>query len=161
MARIIIPIIAVFTLGCGGSSSTVQSQVQTFGRQAWLIAPAEGEVRTHCVSLGSGGEGALETLRATAEPLTLLEDPVLGAAVCKIDEVGWPVTACFGSSADDPSWLFFIWNKESAKWEVPWDAVSDVTVKDGDLLAFVFTRYDAEFNPVRTPPDATFDEICP
>jgi hypothetical protein len=138
-------------------------------RQAWIISTAEGVSRTHCVDLTETGGTALDTLEATGESLEILEDPALGTAVCKVGDTGWPVATCFGESIDDPSWLYFVFDSTTGTWKSPGltepdpnvpSSLDAFEVKDGDLLALVFTTYDVSFNPVRLPPSIAFEEIC-
>jgi hypothetical protein len=136
--------------------------------QAWIISPSDGVTRTYCLAVTSGAK-ALDTLKVTGEALELLTDPVLGTAICKIGDTGWPTTSCFGNSATDPSWLYFLFDGTTSVWKPPGlinpdpnvlSSLDALEVHDGDLLAFVFTSYDQNFEPTRTPPGISFGEIC-
>jgi hypothetical protein len=140
------------------------------GQQAWIISPADGVTRTHCVELNTAGMTALDALKATGETLEILEDPALGTAVCMIGDTGWPTSTCFGTGASDSSWLYFLFDPETGTWKAPGltegdpdvpSSLNAFEVRDRDVLAFVFTPYDASFNPIRQPPAVTFDEVCP
>jgi hypothetical protein len=139
-------------------------------RQAWIISPADDVDRRYCIDLTETGGTALDTLRTTGETLEILEDTGFGGAVCKIGDVGWPVSNCFGGFGPDyASWVYFVFDSATGTWKAPGltepdpnvpSSLDRFEVKDGDLLALVFTTYDASYNPVRQPPSVRFDEVC-
>lgn len=166
IVQILIILTSVFLSNCGPPATSVHEGAEIAvqpKRQAWVISPAEGTIRTYCVSLSGDVEKALDTLRATGEGLEILEDPVFGSAVCKIGDTGWPVSTCFGTGISDPSWIYFSFNRENGEWEALNVAVNNLEVHDGDLLAFLFTGYTwdgVSMNYLRRPPEVTFDEVC-
>jgi hypothetical protein len=151
-----LPACGVHTNSTQAASSSVVPGV------GWVISPADGVVRTHCLSPVPDHETAFASLQASGETLEFFQNPAFGIAVCKIGDVGWPAASCFGSSVTDATWMYFVWNRSTEKWESGTVAIDTLTVTGGDLVAFVFTTYDpVTFNPVREPPSVPFSDVCP
>jgi hypothetical protein len=172
--RILVILSSFFLIHCGQEGLTTRSGADLTGptaipapaakEQGWIISPSDGEVRTHCVPFSGDSESALSTLQASGEIVEVLKNPDFGDAVCKIGDTGRPTSSCFGT-VSDPSWLYFVWNREFGRWDGGTVAVNLFQVHDSDLLAFMYTT--STFDPVtfaiipdRQLPAITFDEAC-
>ncbi|MFH1262413.1 MAG: hypothetical protein V1495_03075 [Pseudomonadota bacterium] len=154
----------IFLAACGSPPPATHTANATPTGVGWIISPAEGVVRTHCVSPVQDHETAFAALQASGETLEYYSDPAYGVAVCKIETVGWQATpaTCFGPDLSSATWIFFLMNRQSGLWEQASVGVDSLTIKAGDLLAFFFTTYDpTTFNPIGQPPPVSFRDVCP
>lgn len=100
---------------------------------------------------------ALDALQQSGATI-ITYDSALGASVCSINGTGQPADNCYGDP-DGLSWSFFTL-KSDGTWKFAEVGVQDYIVQDGDVLAFVWTGSDADFNPLSEPPALTFSDVA-
>lgn len=138
-------------------SSVVDPAAEPGTQVGVFISSAEGQQETFFITLEEQTPSATEALLATNVEVILL-DTQFGNAVCSISGVGRPANNCFGNDPSDPFWAFFI-QSLGETWISSPVGVDLYTVEDGDILAFLWTEPDSNFNPVRTPPALTLSDL--
>jgi hypothetical protein len=129
-----------------------------------VVSPSDGDVEPRLVTLDDGATTALDALRAARDDLTTF-DAGFGIAVCAIGATGCAADACFGGPTcpDNPAqelfWAFFTAGP-TGDWKIAELGADQTAVKDGDRVAFLWSGFDASYEPLRRPPDLTLAEIA-
>jgi len=133
---------------------------QGTGTVGVLVEFPGGDVRAFCVDV--------ETPTTNVPPLLAtgldVETGFGGDAVCGIEGIGCPEEDCWCECPFTPGdpcflWNYCRWNQADGVWDCPFD----LTVEEGDVIAWVWGELDtATFAPIDTPSldDVTLDQVC-
>ena len=125
-------------------------QAQAPNQVGLVISYGNGQVENRCVSLaGSSGTG-LDVLQGAGLALTLNNGP-LGAAVCKIGNVGCPADNCF---CDSPPNNWNYWHLQGTSWLYSSQGAGSAIVSSGTVEGWSWGNQSSQ------PPVLSFDQIC-
>jgi len=128
---------------------------QGTGTVGALVEFPGGDVRAFCVDVETPSDNVTTLLATDLDVVT--KDWGWGITVCAIEDVGcFPPDECW---CDVCSWTFFRWNRAEHAWEYP----MDLTVADGDVVAWVWTDFDLDpWMPNNWPSldDVSLDQVC-
>lgn len=140
------------------------SQPTEANQAALVIDFGDGRVQTFCIELANPtsttGE---EVLRASNLPVVIEYNPGVGAAICKIGDVGtnFPNEPCFAQCTLRPNepceyWIYS--RMVDGVWQYSQLGAGNVTVQPGDVEGWLWTDSNAEQR--NTPPLFRFSDIC-
>ncbi|MCI5073009.1 DUF4430 domain-containing protein [bacterium] len=120
-----------------------------------LIDPSTGSVMIDGVSIAddSNISTALDILLNSGVDVVTADFGQFGLGICSIAGVGQPENDCFGDS-EGRYWAFFYKGLDDDVWSASQIGAGEYQVNDGDLIAFVWTASDMDFNPVVVPDNA-------
>ena len=153
-----IPCIAILLMAMMGACSDSESVDETISRitaqdgtqVGVVLSPDDENITNSFQTVADTGITALDTLLLSGAKVVTV-DFGFATAVCSINGIGQPSDNCFG----DPEgrfWAFFV-QKRGGTWEFSEIGADLYPVQDGDLISFVWTASDANFQPLRRPPD--------
>ncbi len=167
--HVLLTLVGLFLfIGCGTTAettNTTQAEVVTIthpsdleGLQVGIvISPDSATQRTYFLTAGAQTSTALDALNQVQIDM-VTQDYGWAVAICSISGVGHPPANCLGDLGD-PFWSLFI-RPFGGDWEQAVVGVDQQALTDGDLLGLVYTPYDANFDPVRQPPDITWETLA-
>ena len=108
------------------------------GKQVgWVISSSDENIHYDIVTLLDEAETALNALMELNLDMVTLNFG-FGVAVCSIEGVGSSTGACFGPLGD-PYWAFYHLSESRDSWVYSDVGVLTYDVRDGEVLAFVWT----------------------
>lgn len=120
-----------------------------------LIDQNSGSVMIDGITIpdDSNLSSALDVLLNSGLNVVTADFGQFGFGICAIEGVGQPEDDCFG---DDQNryWAFFYKGIDDDVWTSSLVGAGDYHVNDGDLIAFVWTASDMNFNPIVVPDNA-------
>ncbi|MCJ7621650.1 MAG: PEP-CTERM sorting domain-containing protein [Anaerolineae bacterium] len=127
-----------------------------------LVELPGGDVRAFCVEVETPTDDVTPLVATGLDVATY--DWGFGDAVCSVESLGCPATAadcfceCPFGGEECVLWSYFRWNETDGIWESPFD----LTVQDGDIIAWVWSEWDVDtFEPTVWPSieDVTLEDI--
>ncbi len=141
-------LVCVILLVLGGAQGV---NAQASNRVALVVAYGNGLVDTRCVSFSEEEITGYDVLQRADLPLEVSYSS-MGAAICKIGNVGCPADDCF---CDSPPNFWSYWHLKDGKWAFSQLGASNYRVSNGAVEGWIWGK------GLSNPPDlATFDEIC-
>lgn len=128
-----------------------------------LVEFPGGDVRAFCVQVETPTDNVTPLLATGLNVATY--DFGFGDAVCSVEGLGCPATAadcfceCPFGGEECFLWSYFRWNETNGVWESP----LDLTVQDGDIIAWVWSEWDVDtFEAIEWPSieDVTLNKVC-
>jgi len=141
-------------LGVGltlGQARLTPAQAAGANRVGLMITYGDGAVEHRCVSFANDQITGLEVLQAAGLSLEV-DYSSIGAAVCKIGDVGCPADDCF---CDSPPNFWSYWHLKDGRWVFSQLGASNYTVSPGTVEAWVWGS--GQSNP---PQAISFEQIC-
>jgi len=139
----------------GGFLGLSNTPAQSINRAGLVVQFSDDKIDIYCISFveeNFSGEDLLDQYSTEIEaPIEKMLDPINGAAICKIGNVGCPSDDCF---CDSPPNNWSYWYLQDEEWVYSSFGASNRNIYDGDVDGW---RWGASFNP---PKLMTFDEIC-
>jgi hypothetical protein len=140
--------VCVILLAQGGAQGV---NAQASNRVALVVAYGNGVVDTRCVSFSENEITGYDVLQYADLPLEVSYSS-MGAAICKIGNVGCPADDCF---CDSPPNFWSYWHLKDGKWAFSQLGASNYRVSNGAVEGWIWGK------GLSNPPDLiTFDEIC-
>lgn len=132
------------------SSFSLATSPQDFaGLQTTLIVQSGANSSKSYAYSFNEGISALDVLLASGIEVEAA-DFGFGLAVCAINCLGQASSNCFGDPNGN-SWAFFYKSLTDTQWQVSTVGANDYILNDGDMIAFVWTQTDQNFNPLSRP----------
>ena len=145
----------ILTLIFGGFSDLSNTPAQPINRAGLVVQFSDDKIDTDCISFAEeniSGEDLLDQYSTEMNvQIEKMFDPVNGAAICKIGNVGCPSDDCF---CDSPPNNWSYWYLQDEDWVYSSFGASNRNLHDGDVDGW---HWGSPFNP---PELITFDEIC-
>ncbi len=145
----------ILTLIFGGFSGLSNTPAQPINRAGLVVQFSDDKIDTDCISFAEeniSGEDLLDQYSTEMNvQIEKMFDPVNGAAICKIGNVGCPSDDCF---CDSPPNNWSYWYLQDEDWVYSSFGASNRNLHDGDVDGW---HWGSPFNP---PELITFDEIC-
>lgn len=120
-------------------------------RAALVVAFGDGSVESRCVEFSTETITGLEALQAVGLSLEVDYNSV-GAAVCKIGNVGCPADDCF---CDSPPNFWSYWHLVDGSWVFSQIGSGMHNLRNGDVDGWIWGV--GQSNP---PPPASFEQVC-
>jgi hypothetical protein len=120
-------------------------------RVGLVVAYGDGTVVEQCISFSTDKITGLEALQAAGLPLEI-DYSSIGAAVCKIGNVGCPADNCF---CDSPPNFWSYWHLKDGNWAFSQLGAGISRVSDGDVEGWIWGP--GQSNP---PDQVSFNQIC-
>jgi hypothetical protein len=128
-----------------------QGQAQSSNQVGLVVSYGDGQVWSGCVAISASSATGLDVLQNSGLKLVLNYTPI-GAAVCKIGNVGCPADNCFCKSPPD-SWNY--WHLQGGSWTYSNLGASNAKVNSGAVEGWSWGQSGSA-----QPPLLTFDQIC-
>jgi hypothetical protein len=145
----------ILTLIFGGFSDLSNTPAQSINRAGLVVQFSDDKIDTDCISFAEeniSGEDLLDQYSIEMNlPIEKMFDPVNGAAICKIGNVGCPSDDCF---CDSPPNNWSYWYLQDEDWVYSSFGASNRNLHDGDVDGWHWGA------PLIPPELITFDEIC-
>ena len=145
----------ILTLIFGGFSDLSNTPAQPINRAGLVVQFSDDKIDTDCISFAEENISGEDLLDQYSTEMTVqiekMFDPVNGAAICKIGNVGCPSDDCF---CDSPPNNWSYWYLQDEDWVYSSFGASNRNLHDGDVDGW---HWGSPFNP---PELITFDEIC-
>jgi hypothetical protein len=127
------------------------SRAQTPNQVGLVVSYGNGQVASKCVQIAGASASGLDVLQNAGLDLALSYGPV-GAAVCKIGNVGCPADNCF---CDSPPNNWNYWHLQGASWLYSPLGASNATVNSGAVEGWSWGQSQSA-----VPPVMSFDQVC-
>ncbi|HMQ11447.1 MAG TPA: hypothetical protein PKC21_00225 [Oligoflexia bacterium] len=121
-----------------------------------LIDQNNGVVMIDGITVAEGSSdisSALDVLLDSGLNVVIHDNGPLDIDICAIGSVGQPENDCLGDS-QDRQWLLFYKKINDNVWTLHQSSSAEYQISDGDLIAFVWTAYDMNSNPILVPDNA-------
>ena len=145
----------ILTLFWGGFSGLSKTPAQSINRAGLVVQFSDDKIDTYCISFTEeniSGEDLIDQYSAEMNvPIEKMFDPINGAAICRIGNIGCPSDDCF---CDSPPNNWSYWYLQNEDWVYSSVGASNRNLLDGDVDGW---HWGAPLNP---PELITFDEIC-
>lgn len=149
----------LISIGLSLGLAQVQAQTPSSDQLAGLVVRyAEARVETYCLAVGDPGISGFELLtRAGLIPTT--QSSGLGAAVCRLAEVGCPADDCFCACRGGPECTYWsYWHLQDGTWRYAAAGADRYQVQPGSVDGWVWGRGAEGQAPA--PPALSLAEIC-
>lgn len=153
---------AVLWLAPPGGSDMAQAQSPSPGRAGLVVVLPDQEPLTFCVETGQGITG-VDLLDETGMAFIADYSNSLGAAICKIEDVGctYPSQDCFCQcqGATCTYWSYHFLSPGETQWTYAQFGAGQSQVEPGSVEAWVWSSGDSGSTQVQ-PPALAFTDIC-
>jgi hypothetical protein len=145
----------ILTLIFGGFSGLSNAPAQPINRAGVVVQFSDDKIDIYCISFAEenySSEDLLDQYSAEMNiPIGKMLDPINGAAICRIGNIGCPSDDCF---CDSPPNNWSYWYLQNEEWVYSSVGASNRNLLDGDVDGWHWGA------PLIPPELITLDEIC-
>jgi hypothetical protein len=128
--RSIIGVFLVLAALWGSGAAQAPAQAADGNRAGLVVQLGEGNVVTRCVSFSGNTISGYDLLMESGLDVEAVQNPGLGAAICKIEGKGCPSSKCL-TCAGDSYWSYWHW--QNGAWVYSQVGASGYKVGNGDI----------------------------
>lgn len=113
-----------------------------------IISFGNQEERSAIVTLPSDNTTAIKATELACEALSLYLNYSWSSYGAFVEQIGWEKNDYYDTGY---YWHFLVWDNDSYEWKTSYVGASSLELRDGDIIAWIYTADDESWAPYNTP----------